>query len=294
MERRTNFKVDTSKCIGCGNCINVCSGMVLEMKNGTPEMKHFEKFGWHGCWKCQHCLAVCPTGAIEIFNKKPENSSPKPKADMGEQMENLVKFRRSCRRYQKKNVKPEIIDSILSAMENVPTGGNSSSVEYTVIDDIDRVKEIWNIAYNQMEQNAKRGIYTYSFNDFYYRKMKESEKTVRKDDMLFCGAPHLFIAHKRCVGKWGEDAKVDCDIASAYFELLCNAHGLGTTIMSYSSDVIQDNPKAREMLGIPKDHYMKLIIGFGYPEIEYARGVQKERKAKIHRYNDHRQTKLDM
>lgn len=34
-------------------------------------------------------------------------------------------------------------------------------------------------------------------------------------------------------------------------------------------------PVAREMLGIPSDHYMKLIVGFGYPEIEYARGVQK-------------------
>ncbi len=55
--------------------------------------------------------------------------------------------------------------------------------------------------------------------------------------------------------------------------------------MSYSSDVLQElSPKAREMLGIPKDHYMKLIVGFGYPEIEYARGVQKDRGRKVHRY----------
>lgn len=38
------------------------------------------------------------------------------------------------------------------------------------------------------------------------------------------------------------------------------------------------------MLGIPEDHYMGLIIGFGYPEIPYARGVQKDRSAKIHRF----------
>ena len=29
-----------------------------------------------------------------------------------------------------------------------------------------------------------------------------------------------------------------------------------------------------------------LIVGFGYPEIIYARGVQKERKHKIHRYSE--------
>lgn len=34
-------------------------------------------------------------------------------------------------------------------------------------------------------------------------------------------------------------------------------------------------PEAREMPGIPESHYMKLIVGFGYPEIPYARGVQK-------------------
>jgi hypothetical protein len=33
---------------------------------------------------------------------------------------------------------------------------------------------------------------------------------------------------------------------------------------------------------------MGLIIGFGYPEIPYARGVQKDRSAKIHRFSSGR------
>lgn len=56
--------------------------------------------------------------------------------------------------------------------------------------------------------------------------------------------------------------------------------------MSYLSDVLQELvPEARELLGIPPDHYMKLIVGFGYPEIPYARGVQKDRSSKVHRYS---------
>jgi len=99
--------------------------------------------------------------------------------------------------------------------------------------------------------------------------------------------PHLFIAHEKCVGKWAEDSKVNCNIATAYFELFCNAHGLGTTIMSYSAEVLNElAPKAREMLSIPREHYTGLIVGFGYPEIRYARGVQKDRTAKIHRFSD--------
>ena len=74
-------------------------------------------------------------------------------------------------------------------------------------------------------------------------------------------------------GKWAEDSKANCIIATAYFELLCNAHGLGAIIMSYSSEVLNElAPKVREMLGIPNDHYTGLIVGFGYPEIRYARG----------------------
>ena len=202
---------------------------------------------------------------------------------MGSEMEKLVTGRRACRRYLDKNVSPEIIDRILVAMQNVPAGGNSNNVEFTVIEDKEQVKRLWDVAYNKMEENAQKGIYTDSFNDFYYTKMKESEKTVRKNDMLFCGAPHLFIAHARCVGKWAEDYKINCNIATAYFELLAQAHGLGAIIMSYPSDVIADNPEARAMIGIPKEHYMKLIVGFGYPEIKYHRGSQKEGYRKIHR-----------
>ena len=288
MREKARFSVDKSKCIGCGKCVNVCSGMVLELsKSGYPQMKEFERFGWRGCWRCQHCLAVCPEGAISIFGKKPEDSLLPPPPEMGEYMERLVANRRSCRRFLDKNVEPEIITGILTAMTAAPTGGNAQNVEYTVIDDKERVREIRQIAYAKMEADAKRHIYTHSFSDFYYGKMKESDNTVRKGDLLFCGAPHLFIAHERCVGKWAEDSKTNCHIAAAYFELLCNAHGLGTTIMSYSAEVLNElAPEAREMLGIPADHYTGLIIGFGYPEIKYARGVQKERKGKIHRWSD--------
>lgn len=157
-------------------------------------------------------------------------------------MEELIANRRSCRRYQKKNVDPALITRMLKSMAAAPTGGNCCSVEYTVIDDKDRVEEIRRIVYKIMEKNAKRHIYTDSFDDFYYARMKESEQSIRKDDMLFCGTPHLFIAHAKQTGKWGEDMKINCNLATAYFELLANSFGLGTIIMSYPAEVIEQLP----------------------------------------------------
>lgn len=124
-ETKTHFVVDKAKCIKCGRCINTCSGMVIEFgEDGYPYMKEFERFGWRGCWRCQHCLAVCPQGAISIFGKKPEDSLPMPPKAMGEYMEQLVTGRRSCRRFQDKNVDPDIVTRILSAMAAVPSAGN--------------------------------------------------------------------------------------------------------------------------------------------------------------------------
>jgi len=171
-------------------------------------------------------------------------------------------------------------------MQCAPAGGNANNAEFTVVDDKDRMRQIRAVAYAKMEEAAARGMYTSDFNEFYYSKMKQSEATVRKDDLLFCGAPHLFVAHAKATGKWAADFAINCNLATAYFELLANAHGLGTVIMSYASDVLRElAPEAREMLGIPESHYMKLVVGFGYPEIPYARGVQKG-DHKVHRWTD--------
>lgn len=115
-------------------------------------------------------------------------------------MVKLVNYRRSCRRFKDKNVEPEIIDKIIKAMENVPTDGNSMSIHYTIIDDKDIAKKIEDLAYEKMEQVASKGKFA-SVNKTYYEKMKKRAKIVRKGDLLFCHAPHLFIAHKRAVGR---------------------------------------------------------------------------------------------
>ena len=294
-KEKTLFSVDASKCIRCGRCVAVCTGMVIEQdESGLPHMLPFERFGWRGCWRCEHCLAVCPVGAISIFGKTPELSLPPAPAETGEYLERLVANRRSCRRYRDEDVNPAIIDRILTAMQNVPAGGNAQTTEYTVIDDKDRMRHIRDVAYAAMEKAAARGRYTSSFDGFYYAKMKQSEATVRKGDLLFCGAPHLFVAHTKATGRWAADYAINCNLATAYFDLLANAHGLGPIIMSYPSDVLCElAPEAREMLGIPADHYMKLIVGFGYPEIPYARGVQKNRR-KVHRWTEQSNGQLNL
>ena len=275
------FKVSDS-CVGCGRCVKVCPGGILYMgEDGRPRIGEFEEFGWNGCWQCEHCLAVCPEGAVSILGRRPEDSLAAPEPDTaGEVLDSLVMNRRSCRRYQKRNVPKTVIEDMLAKLANAPNGGNKQLVEYTLVDDTGQMEYFRNTASREMERLAAQGIYPEGFGKEAYEDMKRWEKTVRPD-MLFCGAPHILIPHAP-LGQ-GEPVQ-DVIIAGTYFELLCASRGLGTVMMTFPLSVLKLMPEINAMLRIPEDHYTGMIIGFGYPQIPYARGTQRTvEQSRIHR-----------
>ena len=278
----TNFQVDIGKCIGCGLCEKVCPGGILHLNAERKcKMDEIDSFGWNGCWKCEHCLAVCPRGAISIFSKRPEDSIPTVKPETATPvMDALIMNRHSCRRFLKKDVPQETIDAMLQRIGNAPNGGNKQQVEFTLIDDQTQMDRFRALAYAEMDRLAENGVYPAGFDKPSYEDMKRWEKTVRPD-MLFCGAPYLLIPHAP-LGR-GEPVE-DVNIAAAYFELLCASRGLGCVMMTFPKDALKNMPAICAMLRIPEDHYVGVMLGFGWPEIRYVRGTQRGvEKARIHR-----------
>ena len=90
-------------------------------------------------------------------------------------------------------------------------------------------------------------------------------------------APHLFIAHKQIGERFRDGDYVEINMATAYFELLANAYGLGTVVSTYSAELLSKNNQVRKLLCIPEDHCFMTVVGFGYPKYQYARGIQKRR-----------------
>lgn len=282
MNKLTGFSVNEETCIGCGLCVKVCPGGILFLnERRKSEMMPIEGFGWNGCWKCEHCLAVCPRGAIEIFGKKPADSLLPVKADVAAPVvDALIMNRHSCRRFLKKDVPKELIDGMLEALGNAPNGGNKQQVEFTLIDDRKEMDAFRQIAYREMERLANEGVYPVGFDKPSYEDLKRWEKTVRPE-MLFCDAPYLLIPHAP-VGK-GEPIE-DVNVAATYFELLCASRGLGCVMMTFPKDALKNMTDVRALLGIPDEHYVGVMLGFGWPEIRYARGVQRGiEQTRIHR-----------
>ena len=282
MENMAQFHVDSKKCIGCGLCVKVCPGGVLYLnEENCSSMKEIRGFGWNGCWKCEHCMAVCPKGAIRIFGKDPEDSVPPVSPEQSAKiLDALIRNRHSCRRFLTKDVDPSVIDEMICLMGNAPNGGNKQQVEFTVIEDRTEMDRFCALAYERMDELAAEGVYPRGFDRPSYEDMKRWEETVRPD-MLFCGAPCLMIPHAP-LGK-GEPVE-DVMTAAAYFELICASRGLGAVMMTFPKDVLANMPDIRALLQIPEDHYIGVMIGFGYPEIRYARGTQRTiDEERIHR-----------
>ena len=186
---KLDLKIDDSKCIHCGQCINDCMARALEFdENNIPKVS---KDGENRCIKCQHCLAVCPTGALSIFNKNPENSEP-VKEFRPEEILNLIKTRRSYRHYKKENLDPETMNKLKNMLNWIPTGVNDHRLHFSFIDDIEVMNEFRDYTNKKLIDILSKPVIDRAF-----KKFDRYKKAILKGhDIIFRGAPHI-ITNKR-------------------------------------------------------------------------------------------------
>ncbi len=273
---RLEFKADSARCSRCGACALDCPVKIIKQEKGSLPSIAAELE--ESCLRCQHCLAICPTAAISILGLKPEDSlGLKPEDLPGfEQEERLLRGRRSVRHYRKESVKPELIDKLLAAIANSPTGCNAMDLTFTLIDgkaDMDRFLEK---AICSLEKAKKEGRIPEELGFLY-----GAVEAYRKDgvDLIFRGAPHALIVSS---GEKATCPAEDVVIALSYFELLAQSAGLGTVWCGYLKFVLDAAPELKDLLGLPRKAQFYAIL-FGHPSVHYARTVQRDKAAEIRR-----------
>ncbi|MEI6054417.1 MAG: nitroreductase family protein [Lentisphaerota bacterium] len=271
-----NFKVDSTKCIRCSQCVNDCPAHIIDMDEGVPFIKEGKE---EECVKCQHCLAICPKGAVSILGKSPENSiKTSNNFPNFSEMEVLTKGRRSVRKYKNENVDKELLSKLLSTALHAPTGVNSMAANFFVVDDKDVMNSIRLEVYKGIAQCVKNNSLPIDMN--YYKDFLETWETYGIDN-IFRQAPHMLIA--AADANQAHTPHEDCIIALSYFELLAASAGLGTVWCGLAvraiSTVLLD---IKKRLGIPDNNSIEYVMMFGKPAVKYFRTIQKETESKIH------------
>lgn len=269
-----NFTVDETRCVQCAECVADCPVSIIDMggENGLPRIpEHKESH----CIRCQHCLAVCPTAALSILGQDPDLCMPvMPPAP--EALENLIKSRRSVRRFSPEAVDQVTLNRLMDVTAYAPTGKNQRQVRFTLVDDPEvmeqiRVRTMEGIRKAAMEDTLPDGM------EFFAKFLDPYEQG---RDIIYRQAPHMLIASAP------QDAaapEADPFIALSYFEVMAQSLGLGTLWCGFARWALQSVvPTLGRALGIPAEHRSMYAMMFGHPAVRYARTVQRE-AGNVHR-----------
>ena len=263
-----SLEIATDKCTHCGLCVKDCPVQIITLQAGVPTIPHSKQ---DLCLKCQHCLAVCPTGALSIMGLSPGQSVPLHMNSLPDpdKMETLIKGRRSVRCYQDENLPAETIRRLVDVASYAPTGFNTRSVRFSIIDDKKVLAGFRDKTYNALAKLVASGALPENRSGFLYFLDLWQNKG---EDVLFRGAPHLLITS---APKKSASPLPDCLIALSYFELFAQSLGVGTVWNGLVKRIVdQLVPSLRFPFGLPEQHIIGYAMGFGRPAIQYSRTVQ--------------------
>jgi len=263
--------VDKEKCVGCGLCVKDCFISDIKLVENKAEIRNVT------CMKCGHCIAVCPKGAVSTdeYNmeevKEHNESEFKIEAD---RLLNFIKFRRTTRQFQDKEVEKEKLLKIIEAGRFTQTGTNSQNVSYIVVkDNIEQLKEMalenLKVRGEGILANLNPQTLPYKrYAQMWIKMYNDYKEDPKKNDKLFFNAPILILAVS--------ESPVNATLASSNMELMTNALGLGTFFSGFFAMAAQGNDEIRSLLGLKEKEEIVTCMVIGHPNVKYVRTVPRK------------------
>lgn len=262
-------KFDYDKCSNDGICANVCPRRLIVLDATTskpvtiPEVSEL-------CISCGHCLAVCPTSAITLNGISPEDCPTIAKKQLPsyEQVDLLMRSRRSIRVYKDKPLDRKIIEQLLDTCRYAPSGTNSQPVHWIVASGYERLNCLAQMIIDWMQQmvEVKNPIAERMRLDVVVESWKRGE------DRIFRGGPAVIMAHAPEIGSLPLE---NCVIAMTFLDLAAASLGLGTCWVGYLMLAATEHAQIIEVLGIPEGHLLYGAMIVGYPKYTYQRIPQR-------------------
>jgi nitroreductase/NAD-dependent dihydropyrimidine dehydrogenase PreA subunit len=268
------IEVEKKTCAGDGKCVEICPMHILKM-NEKERVPEFIPGGGEACINCGHCFAFCPRGSIKLstMDVKDAMRLDYAKLPSTEQVELLLKGRRSVRRYKDEPVTKESIEKLLDIARYTPSGINRQPVSWTVIIGKEKVYELSGLIVEWIEGllEAKDQMAT----SFRFDRLVGAWKN--GEDLICRSAPCIVIAYGV-----KDDPMVpqSCTIASTYLELAAFGLGLGACWAGYVNMAMNMSEKIRKFTGLSSHATAGAVMMIGHPKYRYLR-IPMRNPAKI-------------
>ena len=273
--------IEQETCIKCGKCVQVCPSeiMLQDKETKTISLQHIEH-----CIGCGHCVDVCPTDSIVHSDFPPETVHPIDYSKMPtpEQIMLLLKSRRSNRTITPQPIPQAWLEQIIEAARSAPTASNSRKIDFTLITDPEKLKQIVDCTVTILDHVRKtlnNPVIKFLFKPFLsgaYRYLPVFERLKRNrmmgKDPILQNATALLIIHTPRNSRFGcEDANLAYQNAS----LMAQSLGVSQIYMGFILAATKQDKKGQllQLFGI--DEKPQAIMALGIPAFRYPKYTDK-------------------
>lgn len=286
-------QIDAAACVGCGTCVELCPSDALVVLEGKAAVTG-------PCIGCGHCAAVCPAGAVSVPDGDGWAEAFATCAPTGEVVRpgdfspavliDLLRSRRSCRRYQSWEVPGPMIEDLVRAAITAPSGTNSQAWTFTVLTSraavltlgdavADFYRRINRLAANRLIRRIWALLGRKEL-EAYYREYYAAVSAALKDwdrdrtDRLFHGATAAIVIGARPGASCPAE---DALLAAGNMLLAAHAMGLGTCLVGYAVEAMRHDGRVKAAAGVPRGESVYAVVALGWPDVSFLRPTTRLR-----------------
>lgn len=276
------LNVNNKTCIKCGKCVRVCPAVIFTQE--TPG-REIGLQNVPACISCGHCVAVCPTSSVS-HSEYPAESVHKIDSSVlptSEQLMLLCKARRSNRAFSAKQIPEEALQQILEAAHRAPTASNQQQIEYTLVTNPDKLRQISEFTLgvfapivNRLENPFLKFFLkpllpdVYGYLPAFNRLAKEYAKG---NDLILRKATAVILIHTPEKNRFGA---ADANLAYQNGSLMAESLGVSQFYTGFVCVAVKQDKKNRlaELLGIKGR--IQAGMALGIPDFRYPNYIDRK------------------